>query len=147
MKDLTDIAGVGKLGYSLAPQTVATATTTNGASFDCNHCEGRIQAVAITGNCGDSSLVLTFKVQEAVEDPASAGSPLSSDWSDVTGGAFDSIGGASGADNTMRAKAIDRTKRFLRMVATTAGAGTLSAPIAGGFIARKKMAGGLGVKL
>jgi hypothetical protein len=146
---LTDIAGVGLLGASIAPATVASATTTNGSAVDCIDCDDTVAGFFVTGNCGDATLELDCKLQEAIEDPASLGNPLSSDWSDFDPDAeLAQLAGATAADSSCRVVTGRRSKRFVRCVAITAGAGTLSVPIAGFVMGRKKISGtGNGAKL
>jgi hypothetical protein len=137
----SDIKNRSVLGVSIVPQTIASATTTNGSSVDCQPADGPISALLMTGDNGDATLALAVKLQEAIEDPANAGTALSSDWSDMAGAAFATLSGATAGDNQDLAITNLRTKRFVRAVAVTTGGGTLSCKIAVGILGRKKMTG------
>jgi hypothetical protein len=152
----SDLANTGIGGASIVPQTIASATTTNGTAFDFQNSDDAVDAVVLTGNCGDSTLTLDVKLQEAIEDTASLGNPLSSDWSDVAGQLYtwsagtatatvakiSQLAGATAADNKfLIVSTRRRTKRFLRAVVTTAGGGTLSVPIAVAVLGRKRISG------
>jgi hypothetical protein len=139
---LTDLQHAGQYGNSVAPQTIASATTVNGTAVDLAKSDGPVTAILNTGDCGDGTLTLSVKLQEAIEDPASKGNPLSSDWSDVVNGAFANYTGATLADILAVALQVKyRTKRFVRAVVVTAGGGTLSVPIQVGILSRLKISG------
>ncbi len=139
---LTDIAGVAITGVSILPQTIASATTVSGSAVDLQQGEDTVFGELLTGNCGDSTLTLTAKLQEAIEDTASPGNPLSSDWSDFSpAAAFTGGAGATTLDNAAQMLTGRRSKRFVRVAVTTTGGGTLSAPVAASVLCRKKISG------
>lgn len=130
---------------SVRPAVIASATTTNGTFVDLLDADGQTTVEVYTGDSGDATLTLDVKLQEAIEDTASLGNPLSSDWSDISGSDFTQLAGATAADNVSLAKTVNnRSKRFVRAVVVTAGGGTLSVPIAVVIKARKKLTGGNG---
>jgi hypothetical protein len=138
-----DLKNTHSAFVSVAPQTIASATTTNGSSVDLNDCHGSVHVLVATGNCGDSTLTLDIKLQQAIEDSANPGTALSSDWSDCTpNGAFSQLAGATAADNLgLILSHWHRSKRFVRVVVTTAGGGTLSVPISALVLSAKKIVG------
>lgn len=144
---LVDLEQKASGGVSVVPQTIASATTTNGTHVDCRDLDGTVTMHVVTGNCEGATLVLNAKLQEAIEDPAVPGSPLASDWSDVFAGAMPQLSGATAADNKQVFTTSQyRTKRFVRGVVITAGT-TPSVPIAVSVIGQKKISGvGTGFK-
>jgi hypothetical protein len=131
---IVDLKNSATLGVSIVPQTVATATATNGTGVDCLGMDGPVNALLTTGNCGDSTLTLNVKLQEC---DTSGGT-----YTDfVTATAFAELAGATLADNKAVLLTGKRTKRYVRVVATTAGAGTLSAPIAAVILGQSKING------
>lgn len=144
---ISDIGATYLLASSIRPQTIASATTTNGVAVDLLKCDDVVSALVQTGDCGDSTLTLDVKIQEAKEDPASAGNPLASDWSDMVGqttatAAITQLTGATNADNKVVAvTSRRRTKRFARVVVITGGGGTLSVPICATLLSRLKISG------
>jgi hypothetical protein len=142
---LGNLQNVGGGGVSVTPQTVASAATVNGRSIDCRLLDDFIDAVVVTGDCGDATLTLNVKLQEAIQDPAQAdGNPLASDWSDIDSGnaAITALAGATAADfQQLFISSRKRSKRFVRGVVITAGGGTLSVPISVAIVGRLKITG------
>jgi hypothetical protein len=131
---LVDLKNVAVGGVSVLPQTIGSATTVNGDAIDMQLSEGPIHLVVVTGDCGDSTLTLDAKLQESVDG--------SNNFTDVTDGAMAQLAGATGGDKKMVVvSTAKRTKRYVRAVVTTAGGGTLSAPVAALVLGRKKISG------
>lgn len=131
---IDDLKNVSLLGVSIVPQTIATATTTEGTAVDCQLTDGAVHMVVATGDNGDSTLVLNAKLQESADGSTS--------WTDVTGGAMAQVSGTSGADNlAVMVSTRYRTKRYVRVAVITAGAGTLSCKISAVIMGRKKITG------
>src|SRR5574338_19026 len=62
---LIDIANAGITGYSIVPgTTISSDTTTSGTAVDCLLMEGPIHGFFCTGNAGDGSTTIQFKLQE-----------------------------------------------------------------------------------
>jgi hypothetical protein len=116
-------------GVSIVPVSIA-AGTTNGAAIDCINAVLPLNGRLLTG-VFTSPGTLIVKFQEAIEDPASLGNPLSSDWSDISGAVFTTVavtGVAPIGAQTILIKNMGTTsgvpyKRFIRAVATVAGGG------------------------
>jgi hypothetical protein len=94
------------VGAGLTPRTLTASA--NGTSADFIAGDGRCTALQITGTVGGTSPSLAGKIQESADN---------SNWTDVSGAAFAAV---SSADNA-QAISFDRTKRFLRYVATVTG--------------------------
>lgn len=120
MTNLIDLGNNSVAGRSIAPIALATVSSpVEGTAIDCVSVVGPISALL---SCGVFTApgTLDVKIQEAIEDPASLGNPLASDWSDVTGGAFTQVIASSGREIILLKNV---TKRFLRAHATIAGGG------------------------
>jgi len=133
---LTDLENVALTGAGHVPgTTISTATTTLGTAVDCQAMEGPISGIFLTGNVGDATLTLQFKLQE----------------SDTSGGSYTDIADGVGSVSTASASANDnlvtiitatqRTKRYVKTAIVSAGGGTLSAPVASAVVGRKKIVG------
>jgi hypothetical protein len=119
---------------AIRPVVVASATTTVGVAIDATNVEGPITFVISTGDAGDSTLVVTGKVTEC---DTSGGT-----YTDITGATIASMTGATASDNkTLVLITPYRSKRYLKLEITTAGAGTLSLPLSAVFLGRKKVGG------
>jgi len=115
---LIDVGNNTVLGPTILPQALATTgSPVNGAAIDCVSVTGPISAL-FTGGVFTSPGTLDIKLQEAKEDPATLGSPLSSDWSDITGATFTQVVASSGGQWILVTNA---KKRFVRAVATIVG--------------------------
>lgn len=133
-------------GVSIVPVSVATGAT-NGAAVDCLNAVLPINGRLLTG-VFTAPGTLIVKFQEAIEDPASIGSPLSTDWSDISGAVFTTVsttGTAPTGAQTILIKNMGTTsatpyKRFIRAVATVAGGGA-SIIIAVEVFAQKRVTG------
>lgn len=109
-------------GQTIRPIAGATATTggiTTGASIDCIDVVGPLSAT-LTRGIFTSPGTLDCKLQEAIEDPDSLGSALSSDWSDISGATWTQVATSSGEETILVKNA---SKRFVRAIATVAGGG------------------------
>lgn len=111
-----------KVQHSVLPVAISVASNQGGAAIDRKGFEEALACVAV-GDLGGTSPTLDVKVQEAIEDPASPGNPLASDWSDITGATF-----AQFANTTNESKVVvgrinlsAKRKRFLRLNWTGAG--------------------------
>jgi hypothetical protein len=103
---LHDFANQALLGFGLAPQTVTGSV--NGSSGDFLAGDGRCFALQQVGAVSGTSPTLDGKVQESSDN---------SIWTDIPGATFTTVTGSS----NYQAITFDRTKRFVRYVATVAG--------------------------
>lgn len=119
--------------------TISTDTTTDGTAFDTNLYEGPVHMVAIIGNSGDASTTIDLKVTQCA---TSGGS-----YSVVTGATKSLSASATANDNTVHVIKVDNwSSRYLKSRVVTAGGGTPSVPVHILFFAKKKIAGGSGIK-
>lgn len=118
--------------------TISSATTTNGTGIDTSayYPSGGCLLAIATGDCGDSTLGVTFKLQESDDDSTYTDVSLNSFISNPT------ISGATAGDKVV--KLLDChlwSKRYLRAVITTTGGGTLSLPVSASIWFRKAVSG------
>lgn len=141
-------------GQSIAPILSVAAASFGlvGAAVDLLNAEGPISFAndvgATTGT--PDSFTVTFKLQEAKENPASLGTPLSSDWSDVVMTDNPATLVFTTASTGVIATTWFRQKRFVRVVATVAFVNGTSPKIgvSARILARKKISGsGTGTQL
>ena len=104
---LHDIANNALLGAGLAPQTVTS--TTNGSAIDMINADGPCFAIQQVGNVTGTSPTLAGKIQESADG--------STGWADISGATFTSV---TASTNT-QVITFERTKRYLRYVATLGG--------------------------
>lgn len=104
---LNDIANQVILGVGLAPQTVTSST--NGAAADMISGDGPCFAIQQIGTVSGSSPMLAGKIQES--DDGLTG------WSDINEATFTTVT----ASTNYQAVTFQRTKRYLRYVATVDG--------------------------
>lgn len=121
-------------GMSVAPQTISSATTTNGTGVDLLNGDGRVFALVLTGDCGDASTVITTRLEESADNSTS--------WTTIAGSTVTRTASATANDNTYwwMGSECNRTKRYVRAVVVTAS-GTPSVIIAAGIMCRKHIAG------
>jgi hypothetical protein len=106
----------------------ATMTSsTNGTSIDCIDTDGRMQAVCAVGTLTGTTPTVAFTFEESDTGSGS--------WTAVTN--VVASGGTVSAANTIRLFSFDRTKRYVRAVATVAGT-TPSGSVSAVLIAEKK---------
>jgi len=103
---LLDVANEAILGNGLAPQTITAST--NGPTGDMLAGDGPCFAIQQIGTVSGTSPTLAGKIQESSDG---------STWTDVTGATFTTV---TASTNT-QAITFDRTKRYLRYVATVGG--------------------------
>lgn len=136
MNYFSDVASTAYATYSIVPgTTISTDTTTSGTAIDMQTTEGPVTGVFLTGNAGDASTTITFKLMEC----------------DTSGGVYTNIADGVGSTLAASASANDnlvtlitatkRTKRYVKCVVVTAGGGTPSVPVAAFAFARKKISG------
>jgi hypothetical protein len=94
------------LGVGLAPQTVTASL--NGGTGDMLNGDGPSFAIQQIGAVSGTSPTLAGKIQESTDGTT---------WTDVVGATFAIVT----ASNNTQAISFDRTKRFLRYVATVGG--------------------------
>jgi len=118
--NIIDLVNEGIGGTILAPISLA-AGTTNGPFFDMLSDVGPLSLIV---QLGVSSIAtsINVKLQEAKEDPANLGNPLSSDWSDMQGAAI--------PQQTLGSQDIKllcrfQAKRFIRPVIVLVGGGAI----------------------
>src|SRR5947199_6028203 len=104
---LHDVANQAILGVGLAPQTI-TATAT-GSAGDMLAGDGPCFAIQQIGTVSGTTPTLAGKIQESADG--------STNWTDVSGATFTTV---TASTNT-QAITFDRTKRYLRYVATVGG--------------------------
>jgi len=104
---LQDVANQAILGIGLAPQTITT--TTNGGAGDMLAGDGLCVAIQQIGTVSGTSPTLAGKIQESADG--------STNWTDINGATFTTV---TASTNT-QAVAFERTKRYLRYVATVGG--------------------------
>ncbi len=131
---LPDLANAGLIGYSVAPQTISSATTVNGTGVDCLNGDGPVYGIFTTGNCGDGSTVITCFLEESVDN--------SNAWTAITGASSVLAASATANDNLafVVASSGNRSKRYVRANVTTLG-GTPSVIISGCILTRKHISG------
>jgi hypothetical protein len=115
MQFFWDIKNNSVGGCSVVPQTLTA--TINGAAIDMGLADGPVSALQHTGAISGAGATLATKIQEAIEDPASPGNPLASDWSDIAGATFANVIAANAREFIQ----FNRSKRFLRAVPTVSG--------------------------
>jgi hypothetical protein len=103
---LQDLANQMILGVRLAPQTLTASA--NGGTGDMISGDGLCVAIQQVGAVSGTSPTLAGKIQESADGSA---------WSDVTGATFTTV---TASTNT-QAVGFERTKRYLRYVATIGG--------------------------
>ena len=103
---LLDVADQMILGVGLAPQTITASA--NGPTGDLLAGDGPCFAIQQIGTVSGTTPTLAGKIQESVDGTT---------WTDVAGATFTSV---TASTNT-QAITFDRTKRYLRYVATVAG--------------------------
>src|SRR5258706_15122417 len=104
---LQDVANEIILGVGLAPQTLTV--TTNGGAGDMLVGDGPCFAIQQIGTVSGTSPTLAGKIQESADG--------STNWTDVSGATFTTVS----ASTNNQAISFDRTKRYLRYVATVGG--------------------------
>src|SRR5262245_36795255 len=104
---LHDLANQPILGAGLTPQTVTT--TINGPAGDMIHGDGPCFAIQQVGTVTGTSPTLAGKIQESADG--------STGWTDIPGAAFTTVT----TSTNIQAIAFERTKRYLRYVATVGG--------------------------
>src|SRR5262245_6698099 len=102
-----DVANQAILGAGLAPQTVTA--TINGPAGDMLTGDGLCFAIQQIGTVSGTSPTLAGKIQESADG--------STNWTDISGATFTIV---TASTNT-QVIAFERTKRYLRYVATVAG--------------------------
>ena len=105
---LHDVEGVALLGYSIVPgTTISSDTTTDGTAVDCLTADGPVTVFFCTGNAGDGSTTIQFKV---IECDTSGGT-----YTVVSDGSNDALAASTTAnDNLVTAiSAAKRTKRYV----------------------------------
>lgn len=128
-----DVKNTALAGVSIVPQTIATATTTNGTGVDCRNSDGPITLHAYTG---DVSATTTFEIKLQESDDNST------NWTDISGATTGSVVGNAGDNQVYLIGTTDsgdkqRTKRYVRVAIVTTG--TVSLPVAAGVLTRKKI--------
>ena len=103
---LHDVANNAILGAGLAPQTITASA--NGSSADMINGDGPCFAIQQIGAVSGTSPTLAGKIQESTDG---------STWTDVSGATFTTV---TSSTNT-QAITFERTKRYLRYVATVGG--------------------------
>jgi hypothetical protein len=103
---LHDVANQAILGVGLAPQTLTASA--NGSSGDMIDGDGRCFAIQQVGAVSGTSPTLAGKIQESSDG---------STWSDISGATFTTVT----ASTNNQAITFERTKRYLRYVATIGG--------------------------
>ncbi len=132
---LTDLKNAIVAGTTIAPQTISSATTTNGLAVDMQLSDGPIHLVVTLGDCGDATSTLAITFQESA-------TTTSGDFGDITGGpTLTTTASATANDNTVFALSTNlRTKRYIRAVLTTL-TGSVSFIVAVAVVGRKKILG------
>lgn len=133
---LVDLENVAFKSYSIVPgTTISTDTTTSGTAVDCLTVEGPVTGVFCTGNAGDGSTLITFKLQEC---DTSGGS-----YTDISDGADAALAASTTANDNLVTfiTARKRTKRYVKCVVVTSGGGTPAVPATAFVLARKKIVG------
>jgi hypothetical protein len=130
---LHDLAAQTVGGLSIVPVALTTAASpVNGTAVDLIATQGTCFAMEFAG-VYTSPGTWDCKIQEAIEDPANLGNPLSTDWSDVVtiqsppvaqgAAAFPQVIASGVAPLGFAIIIFQRTKRFCRAVNTLAGGG------------------------
>ena len=104
---LHDIANNALLGAGLAPQTLSASA--NGSAIDMINADGPCFAVQQVGTVSGTSPTLAGKIQESADG--------STGWGDISGATFTTV---TASTNTQVIN-FERTKRYLRYVATIGG--------------------------
>src|SRR5438445_546688 len=104
---LQDLANEMLLGASLVPQTITASA--NGTAIDMITGDGLCSAMQLVGTVSGTTPTLAGKIQESADG--------STNWTDITGAAFTSVT----ASNNNQIVSFERTKRYLRYVATVGG--------------------------
>lgn len=136
---LLDLENGTKLGPSILPgTTITTDTTTSGTAVDCLEVDGPVTGLFFTGNSGDASTTIVFKLTEC---DTSGGT-----YTDIADGVNSALAGSATLnDNLFTAITCNkRTKRYVKCAVTTAGGGTPSVTICAGVIGKKKITGAVG---
>lgn len=130
-----DLEGVCEGQDSIVPgTTISSDTTTDGNAVDCLAYDGPIHGIFMTGNAGDGSTVIQFKL---IECATSGGTYTVID--DGTATAL--TASATANDNLVNIiTAHKRTQRYVKCRVVTSGGGTPSVPIAAGVLGHKKIA-------
>jgi hypothetical protein len=130
-----DLKNTAFSGGSIFPQTIASNTTVNGTYVDCLLTDDHLSAVITLGDYGDATTTLAVKLQEA---DTSGGSGVQ----DISGATASFAASATANDNTVTFITTRlRSKRYVRVVATTAAGASISVPISVTLIGRKKITG------
>jgi hypothetical protein len=103
---LHDLANQALLGATLVPQTITASA--NGTSIDCITADGSCFAIQLIGAVSGTSPTLAGKLQESSDG---------STWTDISGAVFTTV---TASTNT-QIITFERTKRYLRHVATVGG--------------------------
>ena len=133
---MIDFENNALLGYSIVPgTTISTDTTTSGTAVDCQTTEGPIHGFFLTGNAGDASTLIQFKLQES---DTSGGS-----YTDIADGVNTALAASATANDNqvIVISAAKRSKRYVKAVVVTSGGGTPSVPVAAFVMGRKKITG------
>jgi hypothetical protein len=133
---LIDLEHIADAQDSIVPgTTISSDTTTSGNAVDCLGMEGPVHGVFLTGNAGDASTTIQFKLQECA---TSGGS-----YTDIADGVNDALAGSATANDNLVTiiSATKRTMRYVKCVVVTAGGGTPSVPVAAFVLGRKKISG------
>jgi hypothetical protein len=97
--------------------------------------EGPVHGIFSVANYGDANTQTVLKLQESH-------TTTDGDFVDITGATHTLAASATANDNstvTITAKA--RSRRYVRAVAVTSGGGTVSVPVSGVIVGRKKITG------
>jgi len=133
---LVDLATNTKLGYSIVPgTTISTDTTTSGTAVDCQLTDGPIHGFFCTGNAGDATTTVQFKLTESA---TSGGS-----YSDIADGVKTALAGSTTLNDNLVTvvSAAKRKMRYVKCVVVTAGGGTPNVPVAAFVMGRLKISG------
>jgi hypothetical protein len=104
---MQDLANQMLLGVGEAPQTITASA--NGSAVDMISGDGLCSAIQQVGTVSGTSPTLAGKIQESADG--------STNWTDVTNAAFTSV--TTSSNNQIIC--FERTKRYLRYVATIGG--------------------------
>lgn len=127
----TDLLNSSGGGQSIAPQVIASATTTNGSSIDTGPIGPQMMSALLNvGTLVGAGNTVAAKIQESADG--------STGWVDVTGATFTSVT-AAGFGWCIFQNAL----RYVRVVITTTGTVT-SAPVSAQVIFNGRFTGGGG---
>jgi len=103
---LHDIPNNAQINAALTPRVITTTTSSNSQDFQAG--DGRCCAIQQIGAVTGTSPSLAGKIQESSDG---------TNWTDISGATFTAV---TTADN-VQSISFDRTKRYLRYVATLTG--------------------------